>query len=103
MKDNPIYANLPQSPCFVITHDHLDPGMQFADATPEQIEAIKADGFTVKFKMYDDDDILYYSGYLLTKYEGSETAFAPLDDYGSPNAGCVDIRYKEKDGLYHSL
>jgi hypothetical protein len=45
----------------------------------------------VKFEMYDDDGILYYEGYLL---HGS--GFEPLDDFGTPNAGAVDIKYDGK-------
>jgi len=49
-----------------------------------------------KFKMYDDDDELYYSGiiaYSSPSLMGSELGFAPLDDFGMPNAGCTYIKY----------
>ena len=97
------YSNLPQNESFVITKEYLTPNSDFQDATKEQLLQINKDGFTVHFMMYDDDDILYYGGYLKTDLEGSEDAFAPLDDYGMPNAGCTDIKYKESDGKYHSL
>jgi len=101
------YSNLPQSDTFVITKDYLSVNSgstpDFATATDEQKVQIKKDGFTVHFLMYDDDDILYYGGYLKTELDGSEEAFEPLDCYGMPNAGCTDIKYKEKDGKYHSL
>lgn len=45
-----------------------------------------------KFKMYDDDDVLYYRGVFIGDPE-SEEGFAPLDDFGTPNAGCVRIDY----------
>lgn len=45
-----------------------------------------------KFRMYDDDGELYYEGRILTQAD-DETLFAPLDDYGTPNAGCTEIRY----------
>lgn len=44
------------------------------------------------FLMFDDDDELYYEGLLLgdpTSHQG----FAPLDDFGTPNAGCTYIEY----------
>jgi hypothetical protein len=44
------------------------------------------------FLMYDDDDELYYEGLLLgdpTSFQG----FSPLDDFGTPNAGCTRIDY----------
>jgi hypothetical protein len=53
-----------------------------------------------KFKMYDDDGILYYKGYL---YGDDADGFEPLDDFGMPNAGCVDIKYKSNNGEWESL
>lgn len=101
--DDVDYSNLPQNKSFVVTHDYLDPNSEFTNATTAQLRQIKKHGFTCHFKMYDDDGIHYYSGYLLGKYEGCEQAFNPLEDYGMPNAGCTDIKYKESDGKYHSL
>lgn len=46
------------------------------------------------FRMYDDDGILYYTGTLITDDPGDEEAcYAPLGDYGTPNAGAIEIRY----------
>ena len=42
---------------------------------------------THTFKMYDDDDILYYEGTIT----GNFTGFEPLDDFGEGNAGCTRI------------
>lgn len=39
------------------------------------------------FRMYDDDEILYYEGYCTAE------SFDPLDDFGCPNAGCTIIKY----------
>ena len=51
---------------------------------------------THKFRMYDDDGILYYEG-----ISTNDSSFGPLDDYGMPNAGCTEIRYWEKrDGAF---
>ena len=49
---------------------------------------------------YDDDGILYYKGYL---YGDDADGFEPLDDFGMPNAGCVDIKYKSNNGEWESL
>ena len=59
--------------------------------TPEQ-EARLKDGAGEEFKMYDDDGEHYYTGRIIGDYSG----FEPLDDFGTPNAGAVDIRYKGK-------
>ena len=45
-----------------------------------------------KFRIYDDDGELYFSGYFLGDSE-SEYAFGPLDDYGMPDSGATEIRY----------
>ena len=48
------------------------------------------------FRMKDDDGEVYYAGYILTAPEavGSELDFAPLEDFGTPNAGCTSIEYR---------
>ncbi len=45
-----------------------------------------------EFRMLDDDRNVVYSG-LSSDWE-SENAFAPLDDFGTPDAGCTMIEYK---------
>ncbi len=97
------YSNLPQNELFVVTKDYYSPNTYFVDATDEQKDQIKKDGFTAHFKMYDDDDTLAYGGYLKTELDGTEEAFAPLDDYGMPNFGCTDIKYRNADGTYSTL
>jgi hypothetical protein len=39
------------------------------------------------FRMYDDDGFLIYEGF------SSRIGFEPLDDFGTPNAGCTYIKY----------
>jgi hypothetical protein len=41
------------------------------------------------FVMKDDDGEPYYHGKIYGDYEG----FEPLDDFGTPNAGCTTIWY----------
>ena len=41
-----------------------------------------------RFSLYDDDGELYYCGMIYGDYDG----FEPLDDFGSPNAGCTSIK-----------
>jgi hypothetical protein len=47
------------------------------------------------FRMRDGDGNLYYTGVLTGQPDpcGSEGGFEPLDDYGTPNAGCTSIEY----------
>lgn len=44
-----------------------------------------------KFRMYDDDKILYYEGFAYIDEE-NETGFEPLD-WGTAYAGCTRIEY----------
>lgn len=82
---------------WIITFDHLeDEATDIAgpfDATDEQVAALKA-GEGTAFRMYDDDGELYYSGRFMGD-PTEEAAFAPLEDYGTPAAGCTEIRYWE--------
>jgi hypothetical protein len=88
------------------------------DATPEMIERAKSEGVT--FRMSDDDGIWYYRGKLwfdgitapeLSKHSeperkyyicagmggDEEQEFGPLNDFGMPNAGAVNIHYRCDD------
>lgn len=51
------------------------------------LNAYQGDENPESWKMYDDDGILYYSGMIYGEYSG----FEPLDDWGSPIAGCSEI------------
>jgi hypothetical protein len=44
-----------------------------------------------RFRLYDDDGVAYFEGYSST--QDTERAFDPLDDYGTPDSGCTEIRY----------
>lgn len=59
-----------------------------------------------KFKIYDDDGIHYYTGviYLDPDTSEGEDEFGPLDDFGTPNAGATEIRYKnDETGEWETL
>jgi hypothetical protein len=69
------------------------------NASDEMLAAAARSG--IPFAMYDDDGILYYRGrYIDADMMAGESglggdAFGPLDDYGKPNAGCTEIRYRD--------
>ena len=54
----------------------------------------RSDGWTaclhIQFRMYDDDNELYYEGILWDSTNGCHD-MAPLHDFGMPNAGCTRI------------
>jgi len=96
--------NEPSDYGWIITKDYLYPEkkegvysgpgeMGPGDIKPEHEAALKA-GKGTAFMMYDDDGELYYRGKIVGDFEG----FEPLDDYGTPNAGCTGIKYKSKAG-----
>ena len=48
-----------------------------------------------EFKIYDDDNQIYYSGFANSCDD--QKAFSPLDSYAGPNDGCTYIKYKNPD------
>jgi hypothetical protein len=90
---------------WVITTDHLDnmPACVTGprDATDEQIALAHEKG--TRFKIYDDDGELYYSGRFWSDGTNGDDDFGPLDDYGAPNAGATEIRYRDASGKYVTL
>ena len=51
-----------------------------------------------QFQMLDDDRNLYYSGFTVGPDD-----FAPLDDFGAPNAGATEIRYMNPRGVFETV
>jgi hypothetical protein len=91
---------------WVITKDHIsEPDCKSAVGVRSRKE-IAPDEPTVPFKLYDDDGELYYEGLITTKaLNGNESlAFAPLWNFGMPNAGCTTMRYlDERTGEFVQL
>lgn len=76
----------------------------------DKIKALREHGGkTFRFKLYDDDNILYYSGRMITdefecngwgqhpwdcNHQPTEAAcYSPLRDFGMGYAGCTSVRY----------
>lgn len=83
---------------WIVTFDHLE-NSDVSIVGPRGIDAdIRSSleaGAGEDFRMYDDDGELYYAGRFLALTDAHpESQFSPLDDYGMPNAGCTEIRYK---------
>lgn len=77
------------------------------DATPNDIARLKA-GEGVKFRLLDDDRNVYYHGRRLEESEceqwyGAESELAPLDCFGTPNAGAVIQEEKNSDDKWESI
>ena len=69
-----------------ITEDFMMTGAEDKQGPKGLDPAIKDNSAT--FAMYDDDGELYYKGVIYGDYSG----FEPLDDFGTWNAGCTEIR-----------
>lgn len=59
-----------------------------------------------KFRLYDDDNVLYYEGRMRDDVleATEELAFEPLDCFGDPNAGCTRMDYlSSKTGKWETV
>lgn len=91
---------------WIITTDHLDDGEAGTSGprnAPSDLLHDLDDGKGLTFRMHDGDDILYYTGRIVTRqpddYGHEDVAYAPLRDFGMPNAGCVTITYPGRPDL----
>ena len=98
----------PRPYAWKITRDHLEaegsPSSAVGTQGPEHSSQAALDDLVSEtggewFRMYDDDEILYYEGYLTGDYSG----FEPLDDYGEGWAGCTRIAYPDVNGEWRQL
>lgn len=91
---------------WIITKDHLaetfnDDSSSVgvvgpSDAPDELVERLNK-GEGQLFKMYDDDGELYFTGKALAingEEDSEEYLFGPLNDFGTPDSGAVDIHWK---------
>lgn len=90
---------------WIITKDKIDTDSVGVTgpsiATDADIARLK-NGEGKRFRLLDDDGEVYYYGRQLEKsdcteeYEsgmwGQDSEFAPLDNYGRPNAGCTELQ-----------
>jgi hypothetical protein len=87
---------------WIIDVDHVSEPPEKSDvgrvwpmnADPSLKARLKA-GEGTAFRMYDDDDELYYEGRLIYDENDDDVSlFEPLDDFGKGNAGCTRIDYE---------
>jgi hypothetical protein len=98
----------PHGGCNAYAKGLIGPGI----ASEKDKERLRA-GEGLAFRMLDDDGIVYYYGRILEESEcteeyesgmfGQDSQLAPLDNFGSPNAGCIQIEYKNEDGKWEGL
>jgi hypothetical protein len=71
-----------------------------------EIEARLKAGEGNAFRMFDDDNNLYYVGRFLedeTTADLEAAEFQPLDNFGTPNAGCTYMEVKDAQGKWVML
>jgi hypothetical protein len=69
-----------------------------------ELEAKLASGAGRGFQMRDSDGELYYTGRIVFSDDDDDNElFAPLDDFGRPNAGASDIEYIDAAGEWETL
>ena len=84
---------------WIITHDILENGKNVDIRSRDYDESVK-DSLIHRFCLLDGDSEVYYEG--LSDDCDSENAFAPLDDFGEGNAGCIEIQYY-RSGIWEAL
>ena len=92
---------------WLITKDHIAEPNAKAPSNQNAVGMMGPSGVTLTeqevlnlpekefFQMFDDDKTLYYEGYMI--HDKNSEGFEPLDDFGTPNAGCTYINYRNKE------
>jgi len=80
-----------------ITRDYINHGAETGLEGPRNLTPHTAN--KTEFQMYDGDGELYYAGTIWGDFEG----FEPLDDFGTPSAGCIEIKLRGPDGVFRTL
>jgi hypothetical protein len=85
---------------WIIVRNYLDSDTKLGGgkAIPAEhvLKAYKNHPDTQYFMLYDDDDNLYYDGYILEDEDSDyDSLFDPLD-WATYNAGCTYIKYRNQ-------
>jgi hypothetical protein len=87
---------------WVITRDYISRGTDSKSAVGTASRYYEdGEDLPHPFRMLDDDGNVYYHGKCSSCDD--EHAFAPLEDFGTPNAGCTEIQYKNAKGEWKTL
>ena len=82
---------------WTITHDYIEGGAEIGLSGPRN-KSRHVDNET-DFQMFDGDGELYYAGTIWGDFDG----FEPLDDFGTPHAGCTEIKLRDAAGVFRTL
>lgn len=82
----------------VTQHDEPTDNFDMEKAKEELVSKLTASPRQgIKFKLYDDDGELYYSGRYIGPDDSETAQFSPLD-WGTWNAGCTYMKVKNDKG-----
>jgi len=82
---------------FVISRDLINAGTEY-DRTGRDYGAPALDGYPVSFRLYDDDNELYYEGHA-TCQAGAELAH----DWGQSDAGVTNSQIRLPFGVWQAF
>lgn len=82
----------------IITKDYMSEGEYKGEYDNKVITLQKAGTVRKRFKLYDDDDILYYEGYFYDDDESENQMY--LMDWGMYDSGCTKILVAEENGEF---
>lgn len=105
---NTLHTIGPSGYAWMITEDRISQGDQktrIGTIGPRGTGLCAADFAnqqTTRFRLKDDDGQTYYEGVFVGDHT-SEEAFGPLDDFGTPDAGCTRLEYRYPDGRWRPL
>ena len=84
------------SHAFCITNNHLD-GIKATDKEKREAKKLGMEEF---FQLYDDDDVLYYSGYYNMEIIDEELEIL---DWAMADSGCTRIDVRGIDGQMETI
>ena len=91
------YAWLITEDCLADAGGEGDAGVSGPSDAPDELLIRLGAGEGNAFRLYDDDQELYYTGRLLTddtmNSDDEEACYAPLGDFGEGWAGCTEVRW----------
>ncbi len=79
---------------WILTYNHLDDKPMSIQTKMSKEKRQEMKKFSIPFKLFDDDGILYFSGKMtIGLYNAGEQIFNPLD-YASAAWGCTELKVR---------
>lgn len=85
---------------YSIHTDLINDGDEEGFISNENCSKENLEKYGVKYRLLDDDGMVYFEGFLIT--DDTESLFAPLDNHGEAY-GCTEIQVLNKDKKWESV